>query len=188
VLGALAALPLSGVPLAALVGAAVWAVPGARRRSSERRRRAAVVDELPDVIDLLRLAVESGLNVTGALAAVADQGPDTGPVFQALRHARRRMERGERLVDALVTVEALGEPARPLHEAVVAAHRHGEPLAPALARAAAEARDVRRRSREEAARRLPVQLLFPLVFCTLPALLVLTVVPLLLRSFPSLGP
>jgi tight adherence protein C len=188
VLGTALVLPLGGVPLAVIVGAAVWAAPGARRRAAQRRLRAAVIDDLPDVIDLIRLAVESGLNVSGALAVVAEHGPDAGPLVEALRSTRRQADLGESLVTALGAVASLGEPARPLHEAVVAAHRHGVPLAPALDRAAAEARDARRRAREEAARRLPVQLLFPLVFCTLPALLVLTVVPLLLRSFPALGP
>ena len=39
---------------------------------------------------------------------------------------------------------------------------------------------------EEAARRLPVQLLFPLVLCVLPAFVLLAVVPLLLAAVPQL--
>ena len=45
---------------------------------------------------------------------------------------------------------------------------------------------MRRRRAEEAARRLPVQLLFPLVLCVLPAFVLLAVVPLLLAAVPQL--
>ena len=77
---------------------------------------------------------------------------------------------------------------RPLVDALVAAERYGAPLAAALDRVADDARTTRRRQREEAARRVPVKLLFPLVFCTLPAFALLTVVPVLLRSLPSFAP
>jgi hypothetical protein len=55
-----------------------------------------------------------------------------------------------------------------------------------LTRLGAEARSARRIQAEIRARRLPVQLLFPLVVCSLPALLVGAVLPLLLLSFRSL--
>jgi tight adherence protein C len=187
VTGATAA-PVVGLPAAAALAVVVGGVPAARARATRRRRSAAVIADIPDVIDLLRLAMESGLDVGNALAAVVDHGDGTGAVGVALRRVRRRMARGDRLVDALTELEPLGEPARSLHESLVATHRHGVPLGPALERAGADARDIRRRHREAAARALPVKLLFPLVFCTLPALVVLTVVPLLVRSFPSLTP
>ena len=46
---------------------------------------------------------------------------------------------------------------------------------------------LRRREAEERARRLPVQLLFPLVVCVLPAFGLLAVVPLLAGSLPALS-
>jgi len=44
----------------------------------------------------------------------------------------------------------------------------------------------RRRKAEEAARRIPVKLLFPLVGCTLPAFALLTVAPLIAGAVRSL--
>jgi pilus assembly protein TadC len=61
-------------------------------------------------------------------------------------------------------------------------------LALPLERVAEQARDVRRRHAEESARRVPVQLLFPLVACVLPAFVLLTVVPLLAGTLRSLAP
>ena len=58
--------------------------------------------------------------------------------------------------------------------------RYGTPVVPALERAAIEIRLAQRRALEERARKLPVQLLFPLVFCCLPAFALLTVAPFVL--------
>ena len=79
--------------------------------------------------------------------------------------------------------EALGEVAsaaprlRPLTDALLASDRLGAPVAPILSRLAAEERGALRRRAEAHARRVPVRLLFPLVFLVLPAFVLLTVVP-----------
>jgi tight adherence protein C len=70
---------------------------------------------------------------------------------------------------------------------LVSAERHGSPLTVPLERAADQARDLRRRRAEEAARRIPVMLLFPLVLCVLPAFVLLAVLPLLASSLQSLS-
>jgi tight adherence protein C len=153
----------------------------------ERRRRdAAVVVELPEVVDLLVLAVGSGRNVALAVEAVASRSP---PRFAAaLTAALERVGRGERLADALARVpHELGEPGRPLVAALVASERYGVPVLPTLERLALDARADRRRRAEEAARRVPVTLLFPLVLCVLPAFGLLTVAPLLAGTLGSLG-
>ena len=96
-------------------------------------------------------------------------------------------ERGARWSDALEAAAGrLGPLARPLLAALVASERYGAPLADALVVLAAEARADRRRRAEEAARRVPVQLLFPLVLCVLPAFVLLTLAPLLAGAFGSL--
>ncbi len=176
-------------PLVVGLGFAAWAVPwivAAMRRSHDR---SAALDEAPEVIDLIRLGVASGLNVRLALEAVVRH--HRGRIVAELQAVLDRAERGDRLADAL---DGLGdshlaaEGVRPLIDALVATERYGAPLVASLDRVAADARTARRRRREEAARRVPVKLLFPLVFCTLPAFALLTVVPVVLRSLPSLTP
>ncbi len=194
VLGAVAATLLLGVlvgPMAGLVlglvgGGGSWCGSVMRQRRAAHQRATAVLDAVPDMIELLRLATLAGLTVRLAVEAVADLVP--GPVVEPLALVVRRAQRGDRLADALGELGALGPPARPLLDALLATERYGVPLEPVLERLAVEARDQRRRRREEAARRVPVQMLFPLVCCTLPALVVLTVVPLLARAFASLAP
>jgi tight adherence protein C len=153
-----------------------------RRR---RRPRDVVLDELPDVIDLLLLAVGSGLNVHLAVHAVAGRAPPV--VGAALAAAERRATQGDALADALEdAVTELGEEARPLVVALTSSLRYGTPVVPALERVVTEARADRRRRAEEAARRVPVKLLFPLVLCILPAFAALTVLPVLAGALGSL--
>ncbi|MCB9371763.1 MAG: type II secretion system F family protein [Microthrixaceae bacterium] len=144
----------------------------------ERRRRdAALLAELPEVVDLFVLAVGSGLTVALAVPAVARH--HRGLLGEAFADVARRARLGARLADALAQVpDSLGERVRPLTTVLVSSERYGVALLPALERLAVETRLERRRAAEATARRVPVKLLFPLVLCTLPAAL-LTVVPLL---------
>lgn len=172
--------PLLALPAVALSGG----LPAWRDRAARRTRARLVRATLPDVIDLFRLAVGAGLSVHQAIDAVAPRSPE--PVHAALEEVRRRVALGARLGDAYDALDALGDPVLPLAAALRGAARHGAPLASALERVAADARVLRRRRAEEDARRLPVQLLFPLVLCVLPAFGLLAVVPLLLASLRSL--
>ena len=182
------AIALVGVGLlpAVAAGFAVWAVPLIGRVTRRSRRRGAILDEAPEIVDLIRLGVGSGLNVRLALDAVVRH--HDGLIAGELRAVLARVDRGARLADALDAVDREIEPVRPLVDALVATERYGAPLVASLDRVASDARTARRRTREEAARRVPVKLLFPLVFCTLPAFALLTVVPVLLRSLPSVAP
>ena len=171
--------------LAVLVAAWWWASPLIARRRSVRRLDAALLAELPEVVDLFVLAVGSGLTVALAVPAVARH--HRGLLGDALADVNREARLGRRLGDALADLpESLGERARPLATVLVSSERYGVALLPALERLAAEARLERRRAAEATARRVPVKLLFPLVLCTLPAFALLTVVPLLAGSLRSL--
>lgn len=79
-----------------------------------------------------------------------------------------------------------GPALRRLVDALADHDRYGTPLGPILDRVAVEARLARRRQAEQAAQRLPVTLLFPLVLTVLPAFVLLVVVPLLAGSLASL--
>jgi tight adherence protein C len=168
--------------LVVLVG--VWASPMLAARVAERRDARAVVEHLPDVIELLRLAVAGGLTVGHAVVAVAPRVPE--PFGSCFAEVERRVSLGMPLVGALDTLRSLGDHVVPLHLALVSCERDGAALGRPLHSVTHEARLVRQRRAEERARRLPVQLLFPLVLCILPSFGLLTVVPLLAGSLRSL--
>ena len=165
-------------------GIALWAALSDASRSTARRQEQQLVDEVPDLVELFRLAVGAGLTVHQAVAAVSARSGGAGRRRPRPRPGPDRA--GRPTGDALDRWAECGEPLRPLAAALAAAERYGDPLGPVLDRVAADARLVRRRRAEEAARRLPVQLLFPLVLCVLPAFGLLAVVPLLLAAVPQL--
>ncbi len=171
--------------LGAGVGLAVWITPHRRRARQQRQQQAEVLEELPEAIDLLRLAISSGLNVHLAVAAVGERL--CGPVGLGLAGASWRVRTGMRLADALETLpDSVGEPVRPLVRVLIDGDRYGTELEPALEQLATDSRLLRRRRAEENARRLPLRLLFPLVICILPAFVLLTLAPVLAETLVAL--
>lgn len=174
---ALAVHPVLGVG----AGLLMWIAPHRRRAQLQRRRQAEVIEELPEAVDLLRLAVSSGLNVHLALAAVGERLD--GPVGLGLADAVQRAQNGMRLADVLEPLpDSVGEPVRPLVRVLIDGDRYGTELEPALAQLAADSRQLRRHRAEEQARRLPLRLLLPLVACILPAFILLTLAPVLAET------
>lgn len=161
-----------------------WTVP-IRRGRRARLDDAQVARDLPDLIDLLALAVGAGLSLPAALPVVAPVAPDA--LRADLRSVVAAMAGGRSSDEAIAELATCwGAPARPLVHAIADHLRYGTPVLPALERVAAEARGHRRRAAEIRARKLPVLLLFPLVLCTLPAFGLLTVAPLVAGTFDSL--
>jgi tight adherence protein C len=183
--GALAVAVAGGPPLAALVVASAGLVVVARRRAERRRRARRAAACVPELGELLRIAVAAGLTPALALEQVAELGPEPGRSAVAAALAATR--RGRPLGDALgVLVDRLGASVRPLVDALAATDRYGVPLEPVLDAAVADLRRQRRTAAQEAARRLPVTLSFPLVGCVLPAFALLTLAPLVAGAFESL--
>ena len=173
------------IPVVVIGGFVAWALPVARRRRASRQHAEAVVRSLPEVVDLVHLAVTAGLTVPLAVDAVVRRAG--GPVVDELRAALGEVGMGRRLGDALDDVpRRAGEVTRPLVAALVASDRYGAPLGDALGRLAAEVRADRRRRAEEQARKVPVKLLFPLVLCVLPAFGLLTLAPLIAGAVAAL--
>lgn len=176
--------PWGSVGVLALVATA----RAARRHQRGALARRAAAAAVPDVGELLRIAVAAGLTPVLALDQVARFAPGRGPGREAARVVLDATRRGQGLADALSgLVDVLGAGARPLVDALVATERYGVPLEPALERAVDELRRARRTEASAAARRLPVLLSFPLVGCVLPAFALLTLAPLVAGAFGALG-
>lgn len=178
VIGAVAgavALPLLIVaPVAAILGRRAPDRAIARRA---RMRRAALMDALPDLLDLMVICVEAGMALDPALAMAADRlgGPLGQEVRvtladQALGTARREAYRG---LAARTGSEDVGR----LVASLLQAEELGTPLAVALAGQADALRAARRqRARDRAARAAPrIQLVVALVMVPGAMLLILGV-------------
>jgi tight adherence protein C len=121
-----------------------------------RRRARAMGAELPDVLDLLRVAVDAGLAPARALGEVGRRRH--GPLAAELRAAAARVALGEPRARVLARLERRcpAEGVAPLVAALLRAERHGAPLGPVLAALAADARARHaQRLRERAARAAP---------------------------------
>jgi tight adherence protein C len=174
---------LVGVFLGAVTVAAGWFGPGAWLAARVDRRQTEVDLSLPDFMDRLALVLEAGLGFEVALRRTASGYP--GLLGAELQRAIRQLGRG------LSRSSALGElgervPSQDL-KAFVAAVRQADRLGTSLARAlrvqTGLLRARRRRRAQEASRRLPVLIIFPLVFFFLPALLIIYLAPPLLHLF-----
>ena len=182
-----AVLPVAAVGLPAVVlgAAALLGAPRIQRLVARRRRESAVAVDLPEVVDLLTVAVGAGLTVRDAVSAVARRS--AGPLARELAMVVADADAGRPFADALddLPVRA-GESTRALAASLAGCVRYGSPVGPTLAARAADAREAERRRMEQAARRVPVLLLFPLVLCILPAFALLTVAPLLADALRAL--
>lgn len=150
-----------------------------------RRTRAGALDQLPDLVELIVIAVRAGATPTaGVIEAARHAPPMLAPVLDDVAH---RLDRGQRLADALTAfADALGPDAAMFVDALATADRYGLPIGPVLDRLADDIRTERRRHAERHARTLPVRLAFPLVLCTLPSFVLVAIVPALLGAVSTL--
>ncbi len=168
-----------GPALLILAPAAGFLVPEAQLRRRAKRRRRAIEAELPDVLDLLRVAVAAGLTPRRALAEVGRRHP--GTLAAELRRAAARSRLGEPAHTALDQLElrcpAEGIPA--LIAALRRAARHGVPLHDTLAAQAAEARSRRAARRSEQAAKAAPKIQLVVALLLVPAVLLLVAAALI---------
>ena len=163
----------SVIRLREVAGFRVFLAPFARQRAA--LADAALARELPVAVDLLGVAVGAGCTPYLAVEVAARWSPPT--IAASLHAVVRACELGVGFGAAWHDVALRHARLEPLAEALATGDRTGAPVGPALARLAAEERAAARRRVEAQARRVPVRLLFPLVFLVLPAFVLLTVVP-----------
>ncbi len=156
------------------------------RRRRSRRRTDQLIAALPGSIDRCIAVLGAGGTVRDCVEALADRGPE--PVVVAARMAMARADRGAGLAGGLRWLQGeLGDVYQPLIGVLIVARDQGGAIDGVLTRLAVEAAASRRRAGELRARRLPVALLVPLVVCSLPAVLIGTVVPLAIVALRHLS-
>lgn len=147
-------------------------------------RRTTTIDlALPNFLERLALSMEAGLGFEIALRRITSNFP--GLLGEDLRKFVRELDRGHtrsEALDHLVENSASSDLA-----AFVAAVKQSDRLGTSLARVlriqTTILRTRRRRRAEEAGRRLPILIVFPLVFFFLPALLIIYLAPPILHLF-----
>jgi tight adherence protein C len=153
-----------------------------RLRAQARGRK--ITDALPDTLDLMVTCLEAGLGLNATIARIGEErsslndplGREFSQVSVELRSGRSREEALRALgnrngVDDLKALSAL----------IVQSDRLGASMAKTLRAHADLVRTKRRQRAEEAARKLPIKMLFPLALFILPALFIVVGGPAILR-------
>jgi len=142
-----------------------------------RKRQRAIDRRLPYSLDLMVACLEGGLSLDASLAKVAEQGE--GPLADEIRRALQEMALGRPAEDAIrdLGVRNGAPELKRLTENVVQAERMGISIAETLRQLAHDSRIRRRQAAEEMARKAPIKMVPVLIFCVLPALGIVIMVP-----------
>jgi tight adherence protein C len=151
--------------------------PECALRTRARTRARAMEAELPDVLDLLRVAIAAGLAPRRALAEVGRRHP--GLLAAELARAAARADMGEPAIHALDGLEARAPLTAALVAALKRAERHGAPLSATLAAQAQEARSRRAARRSEAAAKAAPKIQLVVALLLVPAVLLLVAAALI---------
>lgn len=182
--GTMLALTLSGelpgglVLLATLLFAAAgWYAPEWIVRSRAKERQHQILLTLPDSLDLMAITVQAGLAFDSALTRVARNVK--GPLGQEFYRVVQEIQLGKSRAEALrdLNDRTNVEDLRGFVGAMVQAEAFGIPIARVLNVQSREIRIRRRQRAEEAAQKLPVKIVFPVVLTIFPALFVVLLGP-----------
>ena len=156
-----------------------------------RRRQRAIARGLPNALDLMVVCVESGLGIDQTMLQVAKELQFAHPeICGEFTVMNLELRAGIRRADALHNLaDRTGvEDVKKLAAVLVQTDRFGTSVAQCLRGHADYLRTMARQRAEERASKLAVKLVFPIFFCVLPALFVVTIGPVMVHLVRDLVP
>ena len=180
---------IGSTPLLKLVGIFVallgYFIPDLMLYSKGQERQKAMQLELANTLDQMLISVEAGLGFEGAMARAGENGK--GPLAEELVRTLQDMQVGRsRRESYLALAERTNIPElRSFVQAVVQADTYGIAISRVL-RVQAKVMRVKRRQRaEEKAMKLPVMILFPLLFFIFPVLFIAILGPAVINTIET---
>jgi tight adherence protein C len=175
------------VVIAAAVVLGVYLLPDVVVGSRARERQELIQQELADALDEITISIEAGLSLETAVARAGEYGK--GPLAQELTRTVQDMRVGFTRKEAYL---ALAERTsvtdlRRFARAIMQADQYGVSVGNVVRGQAKELRGKRRQRAEERAMKVPVQVLFPLMFCILPVLFVVVLGPAVINLIEVIG-
>lgn len=156
-----------------------------------RRRQRAIARGLPNALDLMVVCVESGLGIDQTTLQVAKELQSAHPeICSEFTVMNLELRAGIRRADALHNLaDRTGvEAVKKLVAVLVQTDRFGTSIAQCLRGHADYLRTMARQKAEERASKLAVKLVFPIFFCVLPSLFVVTIGPVMTHLVRDLMP
>ena len=169
--------PAAALPMLALCVAAAWLLADRRLDNAARARQQRAALELPVLAESLAIAVSAGAALPHACELIAARSD--GVLASELKTVVEELRNGGSFDGALARVPqrvptaAVGR----FIDALRIAMERGTPIADVLHAQAADARNESRRVLMERAGRREVAMLIPVVFCVLPAVVVIALYP-----------
>jgi tight adherence protein C len=149
-----------------------------------KKRKTQIFHDLPDVLDLMTVCVEAGLSMDGAMVRVCqDSLFRKSPLIREMDVALQETRAGKQRADALRDMgeRTMEDDLKSFVAMLIQTERLGTSLAQSLRVHSDSLRIVRRQRAEEAAAKIPIKLMFPLVFFIFPALLFIILGPGVIR-------
>jgi len=168
--------------LAAVAGGALgWFGPVAYIDRRTRQRFDRIDRQMPDMIDLLVVTIEAGLGILASMRVASERLSD--PLGQELRLTLQEQRMGLSVFEA---IESLGQRAdtpnvRMFVRALVQGEKLGVSIGSTMRNLASEMRKRRKAVAEEKAQKMPIKMLFPLVFLIFPAIMIVLLVPAMIH-------
>jgi tight adherence protein C len=169
-----------------LAGMLGYMYPAIWLRDARQRRIKQVQKAMPMFLDFITMAVEAGLNLTGALNQVVQKGPP-GALRQEFYLVVRDLRSGLPRADALRRMETrlMIPEVSSFVGTVIQAEKMGASLGPAL-RSQAEQRRIERFQRaEKQAMEAPVKLIGPLMMFIFPCTFIVIGFPIVMKFMKS---
>jgi tight adherence protein C len=175
-----------------LIAAAIgYYLPNAILSHMVERRQRTILESFPDALDLLTVCVEAGLGLDAALLRVATEMEATSPVLSEELHlVNLELRAGSSKEKALrnLSLRTGVEDVDTLVAMLIQAERFGTSVADSLRVHSDALRTKRRLRAEEAAAKIPIKLLFPLIFCIFPSMMLVLLGPAFIRIFRMFFP
>jgi tight adherence protein C len=143
--------------------------------------------QMPEMIDLLVVTIEAGLGILASMRVASETLKD--PLGQELRLTLQEQRMGLSVGESL---ESLGRRAdcpnmRIFVRSLTQGEKLGVSMGTTMRNLASEMRKRRKAAVEERAQKMPVKMLFPLLFFIFPALFIVLLVPAFIQIADLLG-
>ncbi len=183
--------PLNFIGLCILSAMAGFFLPNLWLRMKIDRRKEKILLGLPDALDLMVVCAEAGVGLDAAIGRVGEEMRLNNKTLSDefnLMSLEMRAGKGRREAFRDLAVRTDLEDVNNLASLLIQTERFGTSISQAL-RVHSDAMRVKRFQRaEEVAAKLPVKLLFPLIFFIFPSLFVTILGPAFIRIFRTLLP
>ena len=175
------------VVLAVAAGVGGWFAPVYYVELKRRKRMELIDKQMPDMIDLLVVTIEAGLGILASMRVASESMSD--PLGQELRLTLQEQRMGLSVGQA---IESLGRRCDAMNmnifvRAITQGERLGVSIGTTMRNLSVEMRKRRRAMAEERAQKMPIKMLFPLIFFIFPSLFIVILTPMIISIIDALG-